>query len=266
MLSARRKTDGQTVLAYDERKENGPFSCLECGDPVILKTGRNRINHFAHEYPLARHYAENESDEHRHCKMEIYRALLRHPRVRNVAMERPLGTNRPDVSAIIGGVPVAIEIQISDLSVETILARTIEYFRKGISVLWLLQWTPELDNGRYTPRQWERWIHACYFGQVFYWLNGLEVVSYHFEPSLKSVPKKTWYSKDGQKMTGGGYTRHLKRSRSAVRGETFNLAADFVSQQRYWWEGNGIKVPDAKLFMQPYQPKAKSDSDYSVDL
>jgi hypothetical protein len=55
-------------------------------------------------------------------------------------------------------------------------------------------------------------------------------------------------------QTAGGYTKHLKRSRSAVRGEAFNLATDFVPQQRYWWEGNGFRVPDAKLFMQPYQP------------
>ena len=51
-------------------------------------------------------------------------------------------------------------------------------------------------------------------------------------------------------MTGGGYSKKLKRSRTAVRGRTFNLATDFAPHQREWWEGNGIKVPDAKLFMQ----------------
>jgi type I site-specific restriction-modification system R (restriction) subunit len=39
-------------------------------------------------------------------------------------LERPLGTNRPDVSAHINGVPVAIEVQISSLSLETIAYRT----------------------------------------------------------------------------------------------------------------------------------------------
>lgn len=254
MLSARRKSDGQTVLAYHESKENGPFRCLECGDPVILRTGRNRINHFAHEYPLARHYGENESDEHRRCKMEIHDALLRHPRASDVAMERKIGeTNRPDVSALIGGVPVAIEVQLSSLSVETIMARTIDYHRRGIYVLWLLPWTPDLDRERYTPRVWERWIHTAYFGRVYYWMRGLEVVSYHFEANLRTIPRKTWYGKHGQKQTGGGYTQRSKRFRTATRGHIFNLATDFGPRERLWWEGGGVKVPDAKLFMERYR-------------
>jgi competence protein CoiA len=108
------------------------------------------------------------------------------------ALERPLDTVHPDVSAEINWVPVAIEIQISSLSIETIMRRTIDYHRKGIYVLWLLQWTHKLDGKRYTPKLWEKWIHACYFGRVYYWTGGLEVVSYAFEPSLKTVPAKTW--------------------------------------------------------------------------
>jgi hypothetical protein len=75
-------------------------------------------------------------------------------------------------------------------------------------------------------------------------------VSYTFEPSLKSVPKKTWHDENGRKMTGGGYTRRLKRHRTGVRGQTLNLAKDFAPKERFWWEGNGLRVPDAKLFMQ----------------
>jgi len=249
MLLARRKSDGHTVTAYSELKLNGPFSCLICGDPVLLKGGRNRINHFAHANPIACKFAEGESDEHRRCKMEIYEALLQQPHVRNVALERPLGTVRPDISAYVNGVPVAIEVQISALSIETIMRRTIDYHQRGIYVLWLLQWTPELDASRYTPELWEKWVHVAYFGRAYYWLKGLEVASYRLEPHRQSVPRKTLYSKGGRKMTVGGYTKHSKRYRTAVRGETLNLATDFAPKQRYWWEGGGIKVPDAKIFM-----------------
>jgi competence protein CoiA len=179
MLCAKRKLTGEIVTAYLASKAHGPFKCPDCGDEVILKTGRRTVNHFAHVNPLACRYAENESEEHRRCKMEIYGSLQRHTAVRNVALERPLGTNRPDVSANINGVPVAIEVQISSLSLETIQQRTMEYARKGIYVLWLLQWTPKLDARRYTPRLWEKWIHAAYFGRVYYWIEGLTVVSYH---------------------------------------------------------------------------------------
>jgi len=178
MLSASRKSDGQTVTAYLESKANGPFVCLQCREEVILKTGRHRTNHFAHANPIACKFLTGESEIHRRCKMEIFEALQKEPRVCNVALERALGEVRPDVSAYINGVPVAIEVQISSLSVETIMQRTIDYFRKGIYVLWLLQWTPELDAKRYTPRLWEKWIHACYFGRVYYWIEGLKIVSW----------------------------------------------------------------------------------------
>lgn len=250
MLSARRKSDGRIVTAYLESKANGPFACLQCTDPVILKTGRGRVNHFAHSNPIACKFAEGESDRHRRCKLEIYEALQRTPGVRDPALEHALGEVRPDVSATINGVPVAIEVQISSLSVDSITRRTIEYARKGIYVLWLLQWTPKLDAPRYTPRLWEKWIHAAYFGRAFYWIEGLTVVSYSFQSHFTTVPKSSWYSEKGKKMSAGGYSRRSKRYRTAVRGQIFNLATDFVPKERYWWEGNGLKVPDAKLFMQ----------------
>ena len=247
MLSAKRKSDGQIATAYQSQKNEGPFICSKCGDAVILKTGKRTIGHFSH-ISLKCRLAVGESETHRYCKREIYEALLQTSGVTDVALERPLGSNRPDVSAYINGTPVAIEVQVSSLSLETIMRRTIDYHQKGIYVLWLLQWKPELDGGRYAPRHWEKWIHAAYFGRVYYWIQGLEIVSYTFEPSLRSVPKTTWFAKDGRMMAGGGYTRRLKRSRRAVRGATLNLVKDFAPKERFWWEGNGTKVPDAKLF------------------
>jgi competence protein CoiA len=91
-------------------------------------------------------------------------------------------------------------------------------------------------------------VHAAYFGRVYYWIEGLTVVCYHFDPNHKAVPRASWYSDKGKKITAGGYSQRSKRYRTAVRGETLNLARDFVPKQRYWWEGNGVKVPDAKLF------------------
>ena len=174
-------------------------------------------------------------------------------------MEHPLETNRPDVSAYINGVPVAIEVQISSLPLETITQRTIEYARKGIYVLWLLQWTPALDARRYTPRLWEKWIHAAYFGRVYYWTEGLSIVSYHFDPHLKSVPQKTWYSPKGKKITAGGYTRRSKRYRTAIRGRSFNLATDFSPRSRDWWQGNAITIPASKLYVDRHRDSVAAE-------
>ena len=250
MLCAQRKLTGEIVTAYLSSKEHAPFLCPECGDPVILKSGTEKVNYFAHLNPLVCRFDTNESDAHRQCKFEIYHALLRQSNVEKAAMERPLGTNRPDVSAYINGVPVAIEIQISSLSEETIKRRTMEYARKGIYVLWLLLWTPDLAAARYAPRSWEKWIHTTYFGHVYYWIEELSIASYHFEPSLKSVPHKTWYSAKGKKITAGGYSRRSKRHRTAIRKATLNLVTDFVPKERDWWEGNGITIPFARIFIQ----------------
>jgi competence protein CoiA len=252
MLSAKRKSDGQTVAAYFESKSNAPFVCLQCNEEVILKVGRHRINHFAHANPIACKFAVGESEAHGRCKIELFQALQKEPGVSDVSLERSLDTVRPDVYACIKGVPVAIEVQVSFLSLETIQYRTIEYARKGIYVLWLLQWRPELDAKQYAPRLWEKWIHAAYFGRVYYWIKGLNVVSYHFDPSFKTFPRKSWCSEDGKKVTAGGYSQRSKRYRTPVHGERLNLITDFIPKQRYWWEGNGLKVPDAKLFMQSH--------------
>jgi competence protein CoiA len=249
MLSAKRKSDGQLVHAYFERKSGVSFLCPECNEVVVLKIGKSRINHFAHLNPLPCKYGQSESEAHRRCKMELYEALSRERGVENVKIERSLGAVRPDVSALIHGIPVAFEIQMSSLSSDEILNRTIWYHRKGIYVLWLLQWTAVFDAPRFRPKVWQRWIHAAYFGRVYCWVKGLEVVSYSFEPSLKSIPKRSWW-KNGKRASAGGFTRRLLRYRKGVRGKIFNLATDFAPRDGFWWEGGGLKLPDRRLFME----------------
>jgi competence protein CoiA len=240
MFYAKWKSTGQTVAAGSTSKRNAPFLCLECGHEVVLRAGKKRVGHFAHLDALACHDWESESEAHRRCKMEIYEALRKEHSVQNVALERSLGSVRPDVSAYVKGVPVAIEIQMSSLSLETITHRTLEYFRKGIYVLWLLQWTPKLDQSRYSPTRWEKWIHATYFGQVYYWVNGLSIVCYRFDPTFKRVSKK---------MMRKGFSRRYRRFRRASRGELLNLVKDFVPRVRKRWQGRGIQVPEAALFI-----------------
>src|SRR5438128_10583525 len=103
MLSAKRKSSGETVTAYLESKANAPFVCHVCNEEVILKTGRSRVNHFAHTNPIACKFGTGESEAHRRCKMEIFEALQKAPGVSKAALERPLGIVRPDVSAWING-------------------------------------------------------------------------------------------------------------------------------------------------------------------
>src|SRR5436853_7150402 len=120
MLCAIRNTHPTTVLADRETKSNGPFFCPECEKEVVLRKGIIRTSHFAHRFSGLCKHGAGETDSHRRCKQAIYQALLRSSHVTKVALERSLKTLRPDLSAYIHGIPVAIEVQLSCLSLETI--------------------------------------------------------------------------------------------------------------------------------------------------
>jgi competence protein CoiA len=248
MLRAIRKKDGETVEAWSQKVSSGPFACPSCGGEVILRGGRRRLDHFAHAAEKICRYDLGESENHRRCKAEIWVCLADAPNVADVQLERPLGEVRADVSARINGVPVAIEVQISNLSIADIIRRTKEYERKGIYVLWLAQWKPALDSGRYTPKPWERWLHAAYFGRVYYWLGQTTVVPYHFDPGHVHVPARTWYNPRGNKQSARGYSRRSVRWIRPVRGKSLNLRADFNARDREWWKGGDMEIPPAKLY------------------
>lgn len=250
MLSAQRKSDGKIVFANSESKAGRPFNCLECGREVSLRTGSVRVSYFAHTTRSRCEFSAGESNIHRRCKLEIYQALLREPNVTDIALEKSFGNSRPDVFARIDGVPVAFEVQISVLSIKTIIRRTEEYARKGIYVLWLPQWTPYLDGVRYSPRLWEKWIHGAYFGRVYFWTRGLNVVSYRFEPHFKSMRQSLWYRPESGAMAESSYSRKSKRYRTPVRDRSLNLVKDFAPQKRPSWNTGKFFIPEATIFNQ----------------
>ncbi|HEV2761869.1 MAG TPA: competence protein CoiA family protein, partial [Pyrinomonadaceae bacterium] len=154
MLTATRQLDGRKVGAWEAEKGEGPFECFCCRQVVTLRKGRIIAAHFAHQPPVACEYGAGESEEHRRCKLALHAALAADPRVEKCELERDLGTVRPDVSAYVGGVPVAFEVQLSSLSLERIAYRTAEYTRKGIYVLWLPVRREGLRRALYAPRPW----------------------------------------------------------------------------------------------------------------
>ena len=130
MLSAMNAT-GQ-VLASSVSKSDGPFTCPMCKGGVLVKKGRVKIHHFAHIPPSDCAYATGETEHHRQAKLEIFEALSKHPQVTKLKLERSLGDVRPDISFYLRDVPIAIEVQVSTLSLDTIIKRTEAYIRKGI--------------------------------------------------------------------------------------------------------------------------------------
>ena len=237
MLTAIRQSDGQKVVAWEADKGDRPFQCFCCQQVVTLRKGEVKAPHFAHQPPVTCEYGTGESEEHRRCKLSIYEGLTRHPGVTKCEVERNLGTVRPDVSAYIGGVPVAVEVQVSSLSLARIIYRTAEYARKGIYVLWLPLHSQRLNQDLYRLRPWELWLHAAYFGRVYYWLEGLTILPVHFRDCHTTVRGRTH---DFQKFS---------RMKVPLDGRRVDLADDFKPLSREAWSSKRLEIPGSKLLI-----------------
>ena len=265
MLVAIRTSDGARVLAEDAQKPNKPFICPYCCGPVVLKKGVQVLHHFAHaaesaslkEANLQRarlqgasHCGVGESWRHLEAKMSLYRALKAHDRVVRCEVEWPFGGNRPDVIARIatprGSRVVAFEVQCTALPLSDLVARTEGYARQGVSVAWLGVLPPEglADGAATRVRQWERWVHAAYFGRVYYWHEGATVLGYHFAPAYSLVPATDF---------GGGYYRLLKTIRCMERyPQPLHLVDDFHAEDNHGFEGGALVVPPCRLWKDRY--------------
>lgn len=241
MLTAIRERDGAKVGAWEADKSEKPFICHCCRETVTLKRGEIKSPHFAHHPPVTCEYGTGEGEAHRRCKISIYEELRVHPSITKCEIERDLGTVRPDVSAYINNVPVAIEVQLSALSVGKIKYRTAEYARKGIYVLWLPVHSRELKKELYAPRPWELWLQEAYFGRVYYWLEGLKIQPIHFRDYYINV----------QGLTHD--YRKLSRRKVPIDGRVVTLTEDFAPVKS-GARGHGLKsVPQAKLFVDNQQ-------------
>lgn len=171
------------MLAIDAQREDGPFFCPGCCQPVILKQGRTRAAHFAHQpESICTYQEQGESEEHREAKLAIYQALSTVPGVANLQLEHYLQDVRPDLFFCYKGSNVAIEVQLSTLSIDLLERRTLAYASKHVAVLWTPPLPSDVDEERYAPRDWERYLHGLYYGRVYYWTQGQDLQPISFKP------------------------------------------------------------------------------------
>ncbi|MGO9265463.1 MAG: competence protein CoiA [Candidatus Binataceae bacterium] len=150
MLTAIRQSDKTKVLARIVVRAESPFLCPLCLREVILRKGKIKVHHFAHKPPVTCSLGAGETEEHHRAKLAIYDALRVNTLVSDVELEKDLGGSVADVYARISGVRVAVEIQRSSLTVNEIVARTQNYHRLQIAVLWIGLTSPDLTSPRYT--------------------------------------------------------------------------------------------------------------------
>ncbi len=253
MLTATRSSDSNKVLARVSERSEAPFACPVCRREVILRKGKIKVHHFAHRPPVLCALGKGETESHHRAKLAIYDALRNETHVTDVELEKNLGGSIADVYARIAGAPVAVEIQRSSLTVNEIVSRTEKYHRLGIAVLWIGLDSHDLASQRYTPRAWEKWCHAAYFGRVYYWESGQILRVAHFDPYYIHVDSSTWYQ-DGEERSAGGYDRTSRRWRTPKLGVPALLAHSFNVNARVSWSKGTISVPACTLYVDR-QPK-----------
>lgn len=252
MLSAYDQ-QGTLLIAWDVIREQGPFFCPECEERVVVKKGSFITHHFAHLPSSECTYGVGESEEHRQAKYQIYEALRQHPGVTKLAVERPLGEVRPDISFCWEGRDyVAIEMQISAISPEEIARRTSIYTTKKIAVLWTKPYQRENMSCLipYRTSLLERYLHALYFGNVYYWVTGELLYPFHFEPSSSIVGIQAVYNEDEGKQRIEGIRQFSSVIRNLDPGEIVRIT-DLKQVWRPARQIGSFALPKAQLWMLP---------------
>lgn len=254
MLTALRQSDQLKVLACNSEKLHAPFACPTCKKEVVLHKGNIRVHHFKHKPPIKCARGQGETEQHLKAKLEIYEALAIEPNVTNLELEKDFGDSIADVYAEISGNPVAIEIQRSKLSVANISARTSNYHKLGIAVLWVGLPSPDLSSNQYSPSAWESWCHAAYFGRVYYWESGQVLRVVHFGEHRKYVEATSWYEAGGYQRSAGGYERISKRYKTPLPGVPVLLSRSFRSVPKASWSGGTVIIPECLLYIDIQKP------------
>jgi competence protein CoiA len=198
-----------------------------------------------------------EGDFHYYAKHELHELLSAHPACRECKLERTIGAVRPDISLYINNVPIAIELQHSSISVEEIRERTDKYTEQGMNVFWLVleglgdpDIYSQVDRDKYAPSIWERYLHAMYFGRVYYYHKGLEVMPIHFDPHFIHVPVREWFDYEGNEHSAGGYEKRSGRYRVLNEGRRLHLVKDFrATLRKEWIPGTRLYVPPCRIWI-----------------
>jgi competence CoiA-like predicted nuclease len=139
--------------------QSGDCICQLCDTPMIIKAGQIIRAHFAHGSACPTEYESHpESQEHREAKIFLA-SHLREAFAEYIDAKIEYEVPIPEVKRIADllatfpmGWRVAHEIQLASITTETLEARTNDYLRAGVDVVW---WLGKSAN---TPanREWSR--------------------------------------------------------------------------------------------------------------
>lgn len=222
--------DSSRAYAWLAEKKQKPFYCPACAGEVILKKGKIREHHFAHKPPSDCLFGTGESQVHLKAKRQIYNALIFHPLCTFCELEQPLDGARPDIIFTTKGNQIALEVQKSNISTDDMARRMLQYTRLGIHVLWIVPFPLPPQGERYRPRKWEKFLHAMYYGRLYYWLYSAFVMPVHFNEHRYWVDQAFNVHIDEYV---GGYYKYSRAYREPVHFERqLHIIDDFKTKNR----------------------------------
>ncbi len=231
----------QPIHASVATKKDGPFYCADTYEELIVRKCVDKRDHFAYKGRLSPVYSSNESKLHFECKHEICNALKeKYPQgkwdvERTIVgnKDRKLGKLVPDISGRINDKPIAIEIQVSSMTLPKIIKRVEGYYARGVSILWVVPLKEDLGNENFRPRQYERFLHSLYYGKIFYWQkgDGLNLTPVHFDSADRYIEEAHWFDEDGSERTEGGYYKTYQTIFKPNYAENVDLSK-FISHER----------------------------------
>ena len=246
MLSALARD--QLITAKDVSKDDGPFLCLQCAAPLQLKKGTIKAHHSAHLIDAGCRRGYGEGETHRQLKEAICATLTSSPQVSDLQQERrELKQVYPDISFLFSGKGwIAVEVQVTPISVGTICRRVRTYTEQGIALLWVLPCNEALIGGeRYRPTRWERYLHALYRGKLFYWSPEQRLQPVSYRDLTTAGEPFTWYQ-DKREWIAAGQPRKSKIYKRLHLHPQVGVL-DLVAVTYPTWQAGRFFLPEARL-------------------
>jgi hypothetical protein len=240
---------GENLIHIDDaEKSMYPLYCPDCGEKVQIRNFNfsDTRDHYAHKPRFSDIYKSAETELHRKCKEEICGHLIEEFPEGNWQTELTLkkdkekgfGKVRPDISGLINGKNVVIEVQHSAINAGTIIKRMDEYRKRGWFVLWIVPLKKRLGAKRFRPRLFEFVLHQMYFGKVFYWMQGFgsTVEGINFKKLRYTTEVREFY-KEGEPVSVGGHKKTYSFLRRPMSGGMMDIE-DFVFETPGQWQAS----------------------------
>ena len=166
---------GQLVLASNANVAEN-FFCVECGEPVLLKSSKNGLFFYTH-HSYKTNDLEGESVNHLLGKQAIY--CWAKQKGLNPEIEKHLSkiNQRPDILFRINNQRFVIEYQCSPISVKKLIQRNDGYKKENIKAIWVLGENYRKKSGKINQAKFVQKYHGKYC--LLFWnmsINKLEPV------------------------------------------------------------------------------------------